>query len=481
MTFLKKQTTQYMGVMSVLVLISGCSSTPVTDTTRDTLAQTQKAVTAGHEQKWASLSGDLLTPGDVVSGNWWTSLNDPHLNQIIDQAVGKNYSVWQAKAQVLQAKAQAIVTGAASKPAASIGTSPSYLRLGNGSSSSTTTESYGLDLAVSWEVDVWGRLKSQTQSAKEYYLASNEGLRAVRQTVAAQTAKAYFATVQAKQQVALSKETLAVLSETARQIGNRADVGIASPSDKHLSISNRESAAAGLAGQEEALARASRQLQFIATDYPDGKIKTSESLVALPKLPSVGIPASLLSRRPDVLAAERELRATGFLTETARRALLPNISLATSLGTLSDSFSDILDGDFSYWSLAGSVIKPLFVSGRLRANVELQEAVQQEAAGAYAETVLTAFTEVESALAARELINRRQAALCNAANASKAAERVSLNRYQQGLEPYLTVLESQQRALSAASSCISARFDALDNYIDLQLALGGGFEERQAK
>ena len=478
MIFLEQHFFKRITTVGILLLVSGCTSLAVTETSSGLIDKTKKTMVAGNEKQWASVPESLLTQGEVVNGNWWTAFKDPQLNTIIDQSVGRNYQVWQAQAKTAQARAQAVIAGADRLPSVTASSSPSYLKQRTGSSSTTTTESYGIDLGVSWEVDLWKRLKNQSQSARELYLGSNDVLRSVRQTVAAQTAKAYFATVEAKQQVALSKTTLSVLTETSRQVGNRSDIGIAAPSDKHLSIANRESASAGLAGQEEALARTSRQLQLLTTDYPNGKVQTANSLVSLPALPKLGIPASLLSRRPDVLAAERQLRASGFNILIAKKALLPSFSLSTGLGTVSNELSNILDGDFSYWSLAGSVLKPIFQGGKLRANVQLNEALQQEAANVYAETVLTAFTEVESALAARELINRRQTALCSAANASKAAERVSFNRYRQGIEPYLTVLESQRRALSASSSCISARYDALENYIDLQLALGGGFDKR---
>lgn len=478
MIYLEQKIVKRITTAGVLLLVSGCSNVGIKETSSGIISNTKNTVVTGHEKQWASTPASLLTQGEVVNGNWWKEFKDPQLNKVIDQSVGRNYQVWQAKSKVAQARAQAAIIGAGKLPSVTAGTSPSYLKQRTGSSSTTTTKSYGLDLAVSWEIDLWKRLNNQSQSARELYLGSNDVLRSVRQTIAAQTAKAYFATVEAKQQVALSKATLAVLTETSRQVGNRADVGITSPSDKHLSIANKESASAGLAGQEESLARTSRQLQLLTSDYPDGKVQTANSLVSLPALPKLGIPASLLSRRPDVLAAERQLRASGFTVAAAKKALLPSFSLSTGLGTVSSELSNILSGDFSYWSLAGSLLQPIFQGGKLRANVQLSEGLQQEAASAYTGTVLTALTEVESALAARELINRRQAALCSAASASKDAERVSLNRYRQGIEPYLTVLESQQRALSASSSCISARYDALENYIDLQLALGGGFDER---
>lgn len=480
MTLLEQQRMKWIGVAGALLLISGCSNFSASETSANQAEKTKDRILAEKTPKqWTGTAGNLLTQGEVVNGNWWTNLKDPQLNRIINQAVGSNYQVWQAKARVAQAQAQAVIAGADRLPSVSAGTSPSATRRGAGAAGFSTTESYGLDLNISWEVDLWNRLQAQSAAARENYLASHEALRAVRQSVAAQTAKAYFTVVEARQQVNLSQKTLAVFKETARQVGNRADVGIAAPTDKFLSISNRESAAAGLAGNQEVLARSSRQLQRLTTDYPDGKVQTAGSLVNLPALPPAGVPAGLLARRPDVLAAEKRLRAAGFSVVSAQKTLLPAISLSTRLGTASNELNNILDGDFSYWSLAGNLLQPIFQGGKLRANVRLNEARQQEAANAYAQTVLTAFAEVESALAARAIINRRQAALCSAANASKSAERVSFNRYRQGVEPYLTVLESQQRTLNAASACIAARRAALENYIDLQLALGGGFDERK--
>ncbi|HPE61308.1 MAG: efflux transporter outer membrane subunit [Thiothrix sp.] len=455
----------------ILLLVAGCSNLP-TQTPAKPSATASENLPAG----WTATS-DSLTPGDVVKGNWWTAFNDASLNRIITQAVGNNYQIAQSRAQLAQANAQAIIAGASRVPAVSAGLQASRTRQGDGSGDHSTNETYGLNLLnVSWEVDLWGRLRAQSAAANESYLASNEALRAVRQAVAAQTAKTYLALVESKQQLGLSQRTLQVMTETARQVGNRADVGIGSPSDKYLSQSNRDSAKAGLAGHQETLDRVSRQLQLLMSAYPNADVATANALPALPALPKAGVPASLLTRRPDVLAAERRLRAVGFNVIAAKRSLLPHFSLSTGLGTASTELKDLLDGDFSLWSLGGNLLQPVFQGGTLRANVQLNEAQQQEAANAYAQVALTAFSEVETALAARSTINNRQAALCSAANAAKSAEQIAFNRYRQGIEPFLTVLESQQRTLNASSACISAKRAALDNYVDLQLALGGGFE-----
>lgn len=422
-------------------------------------------------------TGRSGVPYSTSSNNWWTTLGDPRLNEIVTEAVGENPEVWQAIARTAQSRAQAVIAGADQLPSIGAGVNGQARRQANGSFKPSTTENYGVGLNIDWEIDLWGRLAAQSAAAREDYLASVDGLRAVRQSIAAQTAKSYFAVIEARQKASFSKQALDIQTETARQVSNRVDAGIGAPSDKFLAIANRESSTATLAGNEQAVEGATRQLELLLRDYPRGAVKTASQLAPVPPLPDTGIPASLLERRPDILAAERQLRASGFRFVSAKRSLLPAISLSGGVGTASNEVRDILNGDFSFWTLAGNLLQPIFQGGRLRANIALTEAVQREAAEAYVASVLQAFTEVESALATREKIARRIAALCRAADAAKSAERVSFNRYRQGVEPFLTVLESQQRALDTAIACISARRAGLDNYIDLHLALGGGFDE----
>jgi outer membrane protein TolC len=170
------------------------------------------------------------------------------------------------------------------------------------------------------------------------------------------------------------------------------------------------------------------------------------------------------------------MHAAGLRTIAARRALLPSISLTGSSGQQSRELSNLLEGDFSVWSIAGQIVRPIFQGGRLRANIALNEARQREAAEAYAEATLIAFAEVETALAREALLAAREVSLRLASEAAIEAERIAHNRYAQGVTPFLTVLESQQRALDTQSATIAARRQRLYNRIDLHLALGGGFE-----
>lgn len=419
--------------------------------------------------------------GVFVATEWWDELGDRKLAANVMRAVGANPSVWEQQAVAAQARARAVIAGAGRLPRLSAGIEADRSRRNGGTGPGFgRTDTTNLALSASWELDLWGRIAAQSRAAFERYLASNEGLRATRQSIAGLTAKAYVQVIDARQQVALSQRTARAFSETARQVSNRTDAGIGSPGDKFLAIANSDSANAGLAANREALSRAVRQLERLLGEYPDGTVDTATRLFRVPPLPATGMPADLLSRRPDILVAERRLRATGFDVIAARRALLPGINLSGSTGLASPALRSILDGDFTFWRLAGGLTQPIFQAGELAATVNLRNAEQREAANAYVGTVLDALTEVETALAVRGDINQRRRSLCAGARAAQSAERVSLNRYQQGIEPFLTVLESQQRALTASSDCLSAGRAAADNHIDLMIALGGGFRDAPA-
>ncbi|MGB3166708.1 MAG: TolC family protein, partial [Alteraurantiacibacter sp.] len=210
-------------------------------------------------------------------------------------------------------------------------------------------------------------------------------------------------------------------------------------------------------------------------DYPAGALSTATTLPEIPTPPPVGLPVDLLTRRPDVAAAEYNLRAAGYRTAAAQRSLLPSLNLTGSAGTASDELGNLLDGDFFVWSIAGALLQPIFQGGRLRAQVRLAEGQRDEATEAYVDTLLTALSEVETALAVDDELATRETALATAADASQRSVDISFNRYRAGIDPFLTVLQSQQGALDARSALIATRRARLENRIALHLALGGGF------
>lgn len=439
------------------------------------------------------LAASTTQAGVTQSGPWWHDFKDPSLDQLINAALARNPGLAQAIAQRRIAEAQTRLQRADRLPQVGLGLGVTRQRqnlgripglgeaadgLGGGGSGDTailtTTSNAALD--VSWELDLWGRLASLSAAAQATYLASDAQLRAMRQSIAAQVAQIYFEIVHARAQVDLSQRTVASLAEMARQINNRVEEGIVSPADGLLANANLDSARAGLEQRNEALERALRQLEVLLGQYPSGRMYTAEALPTVPPLPVVGVPAELLARRPDIQAAELTLIGAGYELAAAKRSFLPSLSLSGSAGYSGERMADLFSSGNFIWSIAGNILQPIFQGGRLVAQVDIAGAQRDENLHAYAETALNALSEVETALAVDSQLLARERALDASANSAEQAVSVSLNRYLQGIDPFLNVLESQQRALDGRSAQITAQHARIENRIALHLALGGGFE-----
>jgi len=415
---------------------------------------------------------------------WWTGFGDAQLDRFVENAMERNPALAQAIARNQVAEARVRVNRADQLPQVGLGIGSTRQRqnmLGlpdEFGDMSIISNNHNVTLDVSWELDLWGRLSALTAAARAEYLASGEQLRGMRQSVAAQVVQLYFDIVHARAQVELSERTVTALEEMARQINNRVQVGIASPADGMLADANLGSARAGLEQRREALEHSLRQLEMLMGDYPAGRLQTADSLPEVPPPPPAGIPAQLLAQRPDVRAAELTLLGAGYQLGAAQRSFLPSLSLTGSGGYAGSELSDLFSSGNLVWSIAGRILQPVFQGGRLVAQVDIAEGQRDEALHAYAETALNALGEVESMLAVDTLLTRREQALAGSADAAEEAVRVSFNRYLQGIDPFLNVLESQQRALDGRSAHITARHARIDNRISLHLALGGGFDTR---
>jgi outer membrane protein TolC len=240
-----------------------------------------------------------------------------------------------------------------------------------------------------------------------------------------------------------------------------------------------------LAQLELSLDGQERARQTLLGEYPhglaatqDGPAPSSASASVLPSLPDAipaGVPAELLSRRPDLAAAEARYYAAAAREREARASLYPRLSLTSSAGTSSNAIGDLLDGDFRVWSLAGGLTAPLFEGGRLRGNLAAREAGREQAAWAFVRDVLAALSEVETALRSETVLRSLSDDLIlNEQRATRQSE-LSLRRYERGSGSLLTLLDTRSAALDARSARISAELALLQNRVDLYLALGGGF------
>lgn len=433
---------------------------------------------------WTALEGDASGRADPVVADWVRLFEDPVLPRLVDEALEHNRDLRAAAARVRRAAAAARVTGADRLPQVGAGLRGSRQRSNffgldvPGAEDGVLpvlTTTYGVSLDVAWEADLWGRLRARERAALADQRAALATYRGARLSVAAQTAKAWFAAAAAAEQRDLAARTLESYRETLAGVERRYRRGLVDPLDVRLTRTEVSNAEALLATRERQLSAAARQLEILLGRYPAAAVEAPRRLPDLPDPVPAGLPAELVGRRPDVVAARLSLAAADSRVVEARRALYPSLSLTASGGTSAPAFRDLLDGDFSVWSLVANLTQPIFQGGRLRANVDVRRAESDEALAAYAGTLLAAYGEVENALAAEQRLAERERALRAAEEEAAAAERLAREEYRSGLTGVLSLLESQRRALASRSDLISVRRERLLNRIDLHLALGGGF------
>jgi len=432
--------------------------------------------------EWSSVDIDN---GEILS-HWWESLQDPVLEQLLQKGLENNYDLHAAAARLEAASAQARIAGADIYPSIAGGWSATGQRQNfigfpipgaEGEVLSRTFKSSGVSLDVSWEPDVWGRIAAGRSAAVADYEAAKADLRAAKLSLAAQISKAWYATLEGWEQTKLAERTVDNYKDTSERVRSRYTRGLQSSLDLRLSLSSLSSAEALLEQRKRQLDFGIRQIEILLGDYPSAQLEVAQALPGVPPLPPAGVPSELVSRRPDLVSAERKMWAAGARWTQARRSLYPSFSLRGSLGTSTSDFLQVFNGNFFTWNLAGSVMQTIFDGGRLRAQVTLEDARSKEVAAQWASSVLQAFSEVEAALAAEKFLADQEQNLVVAAQQATASLKLAEDRYQSGLEGFVTVLEAQRRSLDAESQVLNIRRLRLDNRIDLHLALGGGFED----
>ena len=417
-----------------------------------------------------------------IDSAWWNEFNDPKLSEILAQAFGQNFNLAIAAANLQTAAAQAKIAGAPLFPQVNLSANSARNKQNfiglpipglEGGVLSSTINSFGLSMTLSWELDLWGRLSADKSAAVAQVQASD--FIGARLSLAAQISKTWFAEIEAKRQVELSRATVENWRVANEQVKRRYESGLTTSLDYRLSLSNRAIAEANLASSQAQYEIILRQLETLLGQYP------SASLVVSPNLPEIsrgipaGLPADLLNRRPDLAAAERRVAAANAGISSAKRALLPRISLTGSGGTSSNELGDLLSGNFSVWSIAGNILQPLFQGGRLRANVKLVKSQADIALLNYQQTALNAFAEVENSLANEGYLNQRQTSLEEATRHARAARDLAETQYGRGLIDFITMLETQRSAFETERQLLTVRRQSLEARIDLYLALGGGF------
>lgn len=427
-------------------------------------------------------AGELDT--SVVSmadTHWWETFSDARLDGLVEEALAHNYDLVAAASRVDQAAALARITGADKWPQVSAGGTASRRKniivgIPIPGDKAIYSNSFGVSLDAVWEIDLWRRINKAESAALAEVEASWADLTGARLSIAGQAAKAWFALTEAHQQVELAEKTVASFRASAEYVRARYQQGVRTALDLRLALSQAAAAEALLELREQQLDSSKRQLEILLGRYPAAAVVANAQFPPMPAGVPGGLPSELLIRRPDLVSAERRYAASQAKISEARRAFFPRITLTGSTGTLSEQVEDLVSGDFSVWSIAAGLTQPIFQGGRLRANLAQSHAVADQALAVYAVALLNAFGEVESAIVAEARLARRVTFTQESADQAVAAQELAERQYEAGLVDYITVLESQRRALNALSELITVKRERLDVRVNLHLALGGGFD-----
>lgn len=407
-----------------------------------------------------------------VEAGWIAKLDDPVLSALVEEAMANNRNLQAAAANVQRSWALAGQAGAALSPSVSLSSGTTR----SGTIEDSGRDGYSLTGQASWEVDLWGRIRAGNQAAVLSADAAEADYVYSQYSLAAAVARGYFLAIEAGRQAETVQNTLDALNETDRIVGVQFEFGLATSQDVALSRSDlartKNSLIAAQGSQRDAL----RALEVLLGRYPAADLELRQDLPAVPPPPPPGLPSEILERRPDVIAAERRVAAAFNSLDQAKAARMPSFSLTGSLGGSSGDLTNLLNPTNVAWQAATSLVAPLIDGGLRESQVEQASAEQSQAIASYGETVLTAFQEVEGSLDQTIVLSDRATQLIVAADEANNALRIVNLRYEEGETDLLDVLTIQQRVLSSEGDVVSIERAQLDEWISLNLALGGSWD-----
>lgn len=413
--------------------------------------------------------------GEMPEANWLGQFNDPMLVDLVNEALDANPSIRSQFYAVEATRAQARSTYGRTLPNVSASLS------GGGTSnyspitdSRTDNSSFGAGFDLSWELDLWGRLRAGINAAEADLIASEADLASARLALAAQTASAWFDLNEALAQERVAVQTYEARTRALELTERRFSRGLATALDVRTARTTQASAEASIAGRRQASGNASRRLEILLGRYPSAELDALAELPSLDPISAAGSPMLLLSRRPDIAAAEARVSAAGLRAEQARMAMLPALRLTGSVSNSETDLADALDPSRVAARLIASLTAPLFNGGALDADRDAAVARARAAVETYAATTLTAWREVEDALAADSLLAQQEYAQVRALEEARLAEELATRQYTNGLVSIFNLIDSQTRRLNAESNVIAARSARASNRVSFHLALGGG-------
>jgi multidrug efflux system outer membrane protein len=414
--------------------------------------------------------------------DWWQQFGSPELSEFIVTAQTDNRDLAVAAAGVVQAHAQTVIQRASLFPQFDLqaqGQRTKLSAVSTGISNYPAGNDFGLNLAASYEVDVWGLARSNLRAATEALKAARFGQQAVALTVTANVASAYFSVLALRTRIAIANEDVLAINDILRTIQLRVTTGTSSHLDLAQERAQVESVEAELPQLQEQELEARVALAVLLGQPPETlEIKAPNLESIHPPLVNPGLPSGLLLRRPDVAQAEANLASAHASLDAARAAFLPQFALTGSDGFASAAIGALLHGPSVAWDYGGSLLQTVFDGGKLVGQKKLAEGTQQELIASYQRAVLNAYADVETALGQVQHYDLAEQHLGREVDAAREAFQISQLQYRQGTTDLLTVLQSQQTLFSAEDQLAQITLARMQSVVHLYEALGGGWLEQ---
>lgn len=421
--------------------------------------------------------------GLEIVDRWWEHFGDPVTASLVQEAIANNYDLKAAAARSLQAQSILIETRGRKLP--SVNYNFLYDRSKrsfnfSGDRFSILSSTFSQDITISYVLDIFGKLRHSERAAWASLLATEANQHALTNAIISSVIKARIDIATIGRRLSIARATTQSRERTLKIVERRYGQGLVGPVDVRLGRENLAASKAIEPQIESTLIKAHHGLDVLLARRPGSSEQLPETLAELPKLEAVniGLPAALLDRRPDVIAAEYTLRASNEQIGVSIAQLYPDLNLSLVSGRSADVWEDIWINETEIYSAVFRLAQPIFRGGQLKAQVDASKARFEEAAANYAGTVLVAMKEVEDALVTEQMLQRQLSEVEIRLREALAAENLSRERYQRGVETILTVLESERRRRLAETDLAVLKGQIWTTRVNLLLALGGDWSSQ---
>ncbi|HUO32189.1 MAG TPA: efflux transporter outer membrane subunit [Bryobacteraceae bacterium] len=459
---------------TVTILLSGCTVGPNYHRPQVQIPSNFRAPEPLREPQAASFA-DL---------KWFEVFKDPQLQDLIRLALVQNYDVRDAIARVEEARANLGITRSNQIPQLSATGSLEYTRISRGTTSIPSSIPFNQDInygaaglnLLSFEIDLWGRLRRATEAARANLLSTEANRQAVVSTLVSQVAADYLQLRELDYELEISQRTLKNRQDFLKLTQDRQGGGVATLLDLRQAEQLVQTAAENIPTLRQETEQTENQIALLLGRNPEGVVR-GRSLIEqeIPDVPA-GMPSNLLERRPDIRAAEQSLIAANANIGVAKAAYFPQIGLSGSIGGQSSTLANLFSGPNRTWSFAPQITQPIFAAGRLKSNVRLAEAQREQALIAYEKSIQTAFSDVSNALIAHQRTRESRIEQEKLVAALEDRKRLAYVRYQGGVDTQLNALDADRDLFSAELTLAQIRYSELLSVVQLYKALGGGWQ-----